>query len=120
MPITASQIPTKIAMIREKDILVLQRILEGKLACRDPCSRANGQMITTRLFLPRATYSGRAAPDPRAWRKNGLFSAILGLKLPRCLGIQVWEGPPGLGHTIAHPIGGSKRSIIRGLRPRAV
>src|SRR4029077_1780619 len=62
MPTIASHNPTKIPMIREEDIIALGDILEGKLACRDARSRMDGQTITERLFVPRGTYSGQAAP----------------------------------------------------------
>src|ERR1700687_3423810 len=84
MPTIASHNPTKIPMIREKDIIVLGNILEGKLACRDARSHANGQTITARLFAPRGTYSGasRAARNPYFHLLNGVHAG------------KRWQGSP--------------------------
>src|SRR6266403_149189 len=50
MPTTTSHSPSRIPMIREKDILVLRDILEGKLAGRRPRSCVDGQTITARFI----------------------------------------------------------------------
>src|ERR1700687_4494374 len=66
MHTTASQTPTRVAMIREEDIRVLQGILEGKLTCCCPHCFANGQTITARLISAARSLlrASRAAGDP--------------------------------------------------------
>src|SRR5260370_24930431 len=68
MPTTASHSPSRIPMIREKDILVLRDILEGKLAGRRPRSCVDGQTITARFICSPHNllwlWASRAARDP--------------------------------------------------------
>src|SRR5260370_32138463 len=66
MPTTASHSPSRIPMIREKDILVLRDILEGKLAGRRPRSWVDGQTITARFICSphNLLWASRAAGDP--------------------------------------------------------
>src|SRR5260370_7163010 len=68
MPTTASHSPSRIPIIREKDILVLRDILEGKLAGRRPRSCVDGQTITARFICSahNLLWASRAArnPDP--------------------------------------------------------
>src|SRR5712664_214533 len=63
---SASHSPSRIPMIREKDILVLRDILEGKLAGRRPRSCVDGQTITARfIWSPHnLLWASRAAGDP--------------------------------------------------------
>src|ERR1700682_746693 len=74
MPTTASQTPTRVAMIREEDIRVLQGILEGKLTCCCPHCFANGQTITARLISAARSLlrASRAAGDPDLHLRHGL------------------------------------------------
>src|SRR4029077_10693944 len=76
MPTTASHSPTRIPMIRDKDIRVLRDILEGKLACRDPRSCVDGQTIPARFICPARNLLGasRAARNPDLHLLNGVRS----------------------------------------------
>src|ERR1700687_5326030 len=76
MPTTVSHNPTKIPMIREKDIIVLGDILEGKLACRDARSRADGQTITARPICAARNLlrASRAARNPYLYLLDGVHA----------------------------------------------
>src|SRR5260370_22557144 len=76
MPIIASQIPAKMPIVREKDILVFQAILEGKLAQRGRRSFADSETITaSRMFAARDLLgAGRAAGNPYLYLCHSVFT----------------------------------------------
>src|SRR5260370_27674581 len=76
MPIIASQIPAKMPIVREKDILVFQAILEGKLAQRGRRSFADSETITaSRMFAARDLLAaGRAAGNPYLYLSHSVLT----------------------------------------------
>src|SRR5260370_13430108 len=101
MPTTASHSPSRIPMIREKDILVLRDILEGKLAGRRPRSWVDGQTITARFICSphNLLWASRAAGNPDLHLRH---SVAAGKRRPRPSLAPTPPPPPQdlLSHTL--------------------
>src|SRR6266404_2495205 len=76
MPTIASQIPAKMPIVREKDMLVYPAILEGKLAQRGRRSFADSETITASfVFAARDLLgAGRATGDPNLHLRHGILA----------------------------------------------
>src|SRR5258707_14212185 len=92
MPTNASHSPSRIPMIREKDIRVLRDILEGKLAGRRPRSCVDGQTITARFICSphNLLWASRAAGDPDLHLRHSVAAG----KRRHCPSVARTPAPP--------------------------